>query len=83
MQAFLEIFISNTGRSEISKLLAIKKAIKKKNQFQRFLFSIVPNIISYFQYQRYFLFNAQNARFAVRENFEREKSIIPASRSDL
>lgn len=30
MQAFLEIFISNTGRSEISKLLAIKKAIKKK-----------------------------------------------------
>lgn len=81
MQAFLEIFISNTGRSEISKLVAIKKAIKKKNQ--RFLFSIVPSIISYFQYQRYFLFNAQNARFAVRENFEREKSIIPASRSDL
>lgn len=81
MQAFLEIFISNTGRSEISKLVGIKKAIKKKNQ--RFLFSIVPNIISYFQYQRYFLFNAQNARFAVRENFEREKSIIPASRSDL
>lgn len=81
MQAFLEIFISNTGRSEISKLVGIKKAIKKKNQ--RFLLSIVPNIISYFQYQRYFLFNAQNARFAVRENFEREKSIIPASRSDL
>lgn len=30
MQAFLEIFISNTGRSEISKLVGIKKAIKKK-----------------------------------------------------
>lgn len=53
MQAFLEIFISNTGRSEISKLVGIKKAIKKKNQ--RFLLSIVPNIISYFQ--RYFFIN--------------------------
>lgn len=52
MQAFLEIFISNT-EAKFPNLLGLKKRLKKKNQ--RFLFSIVPNIISYFQ--RYFFIN--------------------------
>lgn len=57
MQAFLEIFISNTGRSEISKLVGIKKAIKKKK----------TNDFSSASYQISFLTSSINIFFLTRK----------------